>query len=225
MIKPRRFILSSNNTNMCFVTPCVTGWGHRNIEPTTMHHSLYHSLWWSTHLLGQIKLIDRKAYIAITIIHNKVQKRLSYFQWIIWSKTHNSSNPNKHTANEDYIILISEEIIVLQIRDLTNPDGSLGMYGTTHTSSWRQQGRGRWHAWSIPLPREYRWRTPDGIVEEQRLAAAEKMFVSHSRVLEIYAQMGSWKNKVSTNSVPGIGIRRLWDMQEWGGVSSWIVHV
>ena len=39
MTKPRRFILSSNNTIHAFAPP-VTGQDHRKIEPTTMHHSL-----------------------------------------------------------------------------------------------------------------------------------------------------------------------------------------
>jgi hypothetical protein len=54
--------------------------------------------------------------------------------------------------------------------------GPIGLWWTTHASSVGQQGWCRSPPWSIPPPTEYRKRPTDGIVEEQKLAAAEKLY-------------------------------------------------
>jgi hypothetical protein len=54
--------------------------------------------------------------------------------------------------------------------------GPVSLWWTTHTSSERQQGWCRSPPWSIPPPAGCRKRPPDGIAEEQRLAAVEKLF-------------------------------------------------
>jgi hypothetical protein len=54
--------------------------------------------------------------------------------------------------------------------------GHVGLWWTTHTSSEGWQGWCRSPPWLIPPPADHRKRPPDGISEEQRLAATKKLF-------------------------------------------------
>ena len=98
---------------------------------------------------------------------------------------------SQQTHHKNYIGWISEEIIVLKIKRERERKpssyyyGPVGPNGTTHTSSWRQQGWWRWPPQWFPPPAECQNRALDGITSEQRLAAAIKFFrVSAPRVLE-----------------------------------------
>ena len=88
---------------------------------------------------------------------------------------------SQQTHHKNYIGWISEEIIVLKIKEREREPssycyGPVGPERTTHTSSWRQQGWWRWPPQWFPPPAEYQNRAPDGIASEQRLAAAIKLF-------------------------------------------------
>ena len=123
----------------------------------------------------------REKYKSIIIMHNKVHKRLNYFQRIICSYTHNSSDPTKHTTKEDNIRQNSMEIMenmVLNIKEREEAIQLLVMDPqvcskllTHHRKAARLMQKP-----FVPPPVEYRKRPPDGIAKEQKLVVAEKLF-------------------------------------------------
>ena len=95
-------------------------------------------------------------------------------QFIGSQQTHCTIGLHRIDHSEDAMIIVLK---IIRERDchLGTSYGPIGLWWTTHTSSWGQQGWWRSPLWSTP-PAGCRNGAPDGLATEQRLAVAEKGF-------------------------------------------------
>ena len=159
MNKPHRFILNGGNTKMCLVPFCHWDIEHRQIEPTTTHPSH----WRNINLVGQTISIDQRDLQSYdnhaNKNHNRIQRRFKSFimnnlninpQFIGSQQTHRTIGLHRIDQSEDAMIIVFK---IIRERDfhLGTSYGPVGLWWTTHTSSWGQQGWWRGPPWSIPL--------------------------------------------------------------------------